>query len=76
MYVLWMRQGDKQAKVECTHLIPLVLTVKDQMKYYPYAIYEIWDGETQCLYESKRGDRFQRAKAGWRIIKGNKEDAE
>ena len=73
MYTLHMKQGEKAAKVECTALIPLVLTVKDQMKYYPYAIYEIWDGEDECLYESRRGDRFQRAKAGWRIIKGPRE---
>lgn len=75
MYYLFMSQGEKKAKVECSHLIPLIVTVKDQMKYYPYAVYEIWEGDDECLYESKY-DRFQRAKAGWRIIKGPREEKE
>lgn len=74
MYILWVGQGEKIAKVDCTHLIPLILTVRDQMRYYPYARYEIWDGENHCLYESKY-DRFQRSKAGWRIVKGPREEA-
>lgn len=68
MYTLKVKQDERAVDVHCDNLIPLVLAVKDQRKYCPYAQFEIWDEDDTCLYDC-RYDELKRVKSGWRIVR-------